>query len=218
VPQIQRQPGELLRDLHLKRIDRAERGAHRGGAHADRDRCQRVEAQPPGDEQQDGHERNDFFRHVLQCAAQRERERHDRDHQRLAIGEPAHEPADPLTERARLVDDREGAADEKDEEHHRGRVREPFGNRHQRFERTNVARLDAVIRAGYDDLAARRRIVAALVFPRWKEVTADRGGENTRGQKRQGMGETGASHAARMVLPAACPERGPAARESKRPS
>jgi hypothetical protein len=116
---------------------------------------QRVEPKPARHEQQHRHERNDLLSHVLERAAEGKRERHDRDHQRLAVRQAPYQPADPLAQRAGFIDDRERAADQEYEEDDGRGVGKSLGYGDERLERADMVRFDPMVGACDDDGASR---------------------------------------------------------------
>jgi len=191
----QREASELLRDLDLEWIDRAERRPHRSGADADRDRRQRVEPETAGDEEQDRHECDDLLRHVLERTERRERQRHDRNDQRLTILQTANEPRDRLPQCTGLIDDRECAADKKHEKDDRTGGGKALRNCYQRLKEADRRAGDVMVGSRHDDRASGHRIIAAIVLTRREDVTRQRSGQDTGGKKCERVRKGRASHA-----------------------
>ena len=171
-----RQLGDFLRDADLKRIDRAEGGAHGGGADANRGGSECVEAQALGEEQQGGNEGNDLLLHVFRGASGGECQRDDRDGEQSIVAQPPYQPVDAVAQGARPIDDRERPADEEHEEHHRRSVDQTAWDRDHGVERAERMRGYAVVRARHDDGATGHRVVPLLV-PTGREYVGQRGGD-----------------------------------------
>ena len=190
----QRQSGKLLRDLHLERVDRAERRADTGRAEADCDRGDGVESKPARHEQEHGNERNDLLRHVLERSADGEREGDDRNDQRFSTLQPPDQPLDCLSQCTGLVDDGESAADQEDQKNNRPGVGQTLRDRDHGLKGTDVRRVHPVIRACHHDLASGCRIFVSGVLTGREDVTGRGGNEDAGGQQRQRMREPGGRH------------------------
>jgi len=120
---------------------------------------------------------------------QRERERRCRNDERLGMPETSHQPVHALPQRPGLIDHGERPADQEHEENHRGRVGHAARDGDERLEQPHGAGGDGVVGARDDDLAARSRIVPAVVLT-GREHVAGRGGEqHATAQQRQGVRE-----------------------------
>ena len=176
----------------------------------------RRESHPSAEQEQHGHERDDLLLHVLERAGSGEEHADDRNHEQLVSVEAAHQRADRLAERARLVHHGERAAHEEDQEDHGGRIDESLRDRHQRLEGAHGRRRHRVERARDDDHATGHRIARAVVPARGKDVTQHGGEQHAAGEQRKGMREREASHAGTNISCAANEPTGEVARHSTR--
>src|SRR5438132_5648848 len=103
--------------------------------------------------------------------------------------EAAHQPVHALPQRPGLVDHGERPADQEHEENHRGRVGHAARDGDERLERPHGAGRHGVIGARDDDLAARSRILPAVVLTGWEHVAGRGVEQHAAAQQRQGVGE-----------------------------
>ena len=159
----QLQVGHLLGDPDLKGIDGAEGGTDQRGAQAHRDGHQGREAEPPGEEEEDGNESDQLLFHLDQHAAGREREAGEGDDQQTSAGERADHGVHQPRQRAGPLDDRERPADQEDVEDDQAGVEHPLGDRGERIHGVDGRRRDRGVAARDDEAPAGDGVFAALV-------------------------------------------------------
>ena len=135
----QLQIGHLLGDPDLEGIERAEAGADQRSAQAHGDGDHRREAEPPGEEEEDGDEGDQLLFHLDQHAAGRERQAGERDDQQASPGEGADHRVHQPGESSGPVHHREGSPDQEHVEDDQACIHHPLGNRVERVEETRRA-------------------------------------------------------------------------------
>ena len=148
--------GDLLGDDDLKRVDRAERGAHGGRAQAHGHRGDRGEAQLAHQQEKHRDEGNQLLLHLHHDPAQSERHARHRNHQNARV--PCSRRTRPFTrrqERAGALHHGEAAPDQKNQRDHRRGIDDSLGDGDDGLEGPDRLRLHAWIGAGNDDIACR---------------------------------------------------------------
>ena len=99
-----------------------------------------------------------------------------------------YQPIDAFAEGARLVDDREGAANEENEDDDGGGVDQSSRDGDEGVERTERVRGHVVVCTGYDHRSAGRRIVAMVVLAGGKHVGQHRRQQRAADEQRERVG------------------------------
>ena len=192
------QLGQLLGDEHLERVDRAERGAYRCCAHRHRTGGERIESQRAHQQQEQGHKGDDLFLHVLERAASGKGNAGDGHHQELATLERPHQPPHRTAKRTGLLDDCERPTHEEHQRDDVGGGGDGAGDGDDGAEWAHRLRLDSLIGARDDDVAAGCLVVTALVAAGGQEPGSDRREQDTADQQGDRMRHTQANHAVKV--------------------
>src|SRR5262249_53409865 len=116
--------------------------------------------------------------------------------ERLTAAQQAREETHSARQHAGALDDREGAADEEDQEDDRAGVEHAARDGDDRRKGSDRVALDRVEGAGDDEPAPGRRIVVAIVLTGRQEMRRERRDEDAADEQGESVGEAESAHAA----------------------